>query len=220
MLNQIFNPENLFFRGCAKLADVVGLSVLWIFCCLPVITIGPATAALYYCVVKCLRRGEGDTYKNFFRCFRDNFRVGALSTLACLPVVLFMSWAYVGLLDMARAGDRVAMVLFVAFWVLCLVVMGIMLYLFPVLSRFTFGVGALIAAAGKLALRHLPSTVVVVLLNLQIALACVRYWFPVVFLPALGALLSSLFLERIFKKYTPAAPGAEEDGAEKPWYLK
>ena len=49
-----------------KLADVVILSILWLLCCIPVITIIPAGAALYYTVMKNLRRGRGNLGKVFW----------------------------------------------------------------------------------------------------------------------------------------------------------
>ena len=54
-MSEFFNPEKGIWAWLSTLVDVVGLSVLWIALCLPVATIGPATAALYYTVVKCVR---------------------------------------------------------------------------------------------------------------------------------------------------------------------
>ena len=48
MFRQVFDPDNLFWRIMARGVDFVGLSIFWIALCLPVVTIGPATAALYY----------------------------------------------------------------------------------------------------------------------------------------------------------------------------
>ena len=58
-MNQIFNPENFFWKCFDKMADVVGLSLLWFMCSLPVVTIGPAWAALYDAAAGCVRGGEG-----------------------------------------------------------------------------------------------------------------------------------------------------------------
>ena len=41
-MNQIFNPENFFWKCFDKMADVLGLSLLWLLCSLPVVTAGPA----------------------------------------------------------------------------------------------------------------------------------------------------------------------------------
>ena len=46
MFGRIFNPENAFFRTADKLADLVMLSLMWALCSIPLVTLGPATAAL------------------------------------------------------------------------------------------------------------------------------------------------------------------------------
>ena len=61
-MSEFFNPEKGIWAWLSTLVDVVGLSVLWIALCLPVVTIGPATAALYYTVVKCVRRRESGAF--------------------------------------------------------------------------------------------------------------------------------------------------------------
>ena len=53
-----FSGSNPIFRFAGRVLDVIVLSALWLFCSLGVVTIGPATAALYYSCAKCLRRGE------------------------------------------------------------------------------------------------------------------------------------------------------------------
>ena len=57
-MEEFFNPEKGIWVWLSTLVDICGLSILWTFLCLPVITAGPATAALYYTVVKCVRGRE------------------------------------------------------------------------------------------------------------------------------------------------------------------
>ena len=63
MWRDIFNPENLVFRMLSKGVDFVGLSLLWLLLCIPIVTIGPATAALYYTVVKVFRQKKEDAFR-------------------------------------------------------------------------------------------------------------------------------------------------------------
>lgn len=237
MLQQIFNPNNIVFRGCAKICDIVLLSALFLALCLPVITMGPAVTALYYTVVKCVRRGEPGVCRNFFRSFQKNFKVGAVSGILALLACAFL-WTGWFLLRSADPGDTASMVMRSAYMVALVIPLGTAFYLGPVLSRFTLGVGGLFGASLKLAVKHLPSTIVLVLLNLESLQLSLTYLLPLYVSPALTALLSSLFLERIFKQYTPAPePGPEEvaapalpnmddlpleepDAPETPWYLK
>ena len=75
-MGEFFNPEKGIWAWLSTMVDIVGLSVLWIFLCLPVVTIGPATAALYYTVVKYVRKREGGAFGAYLLSFRDNFRTG------------------------------------------------------------------------------------------------------------------------------------------------
>lgn len=218
MFQQIFNPNNLFFRTCDKIFDVVVLSVLWAVLCLPVVTAGPATAALYYTVVKCIRRGEAGTYRNFFHAFKENFKVGAVSGVvaAGAGALLWLGWSVV---NAATAGVAGGAAMRAAYTVVLVIPLGVGVFLFPALSRFDFGVGGLFVTSLKLAVKHLPSTVALALLHVEVVQVTLQTLFPLTFAPALTALISSFLLERIFKKYTPA-PREDERDEESPWYLK
>ena len=52
-MREFFNPEKGIWAWLSTLVDICGLSIVWIFLCLPVVTAGPATAALYYTDVNC-----------------------------------------------------------------------------------------------------------------------------------------------------------------------
>ena len=43
----IFNPEHGIYRLTEKIADLLILSVFWLVCSIPLVTLGPATTALY-----------------------------------------------------------------------------------------------------------------------------------------------------------------------------
>lgn len=59
----------LYFR---KLSKIILLNVIYFFVCLPVITIGPATAALTYCMRNIVREEHTDV-SDFFEQFKKNF---------------------------------------------------------------------------------------------------------------------------------------------------
>lgn len=208
MAGGIFNPENGFYRVTEKLVDLVLLSVFWLFCCIPVVTIGPSTAALYDAVVRCLRRDERNSWAIFFRTFRANLKVGLLTTLVLLPVAVLLVFLQ-GLLYQT-AGSSAGYVLYVAYQFFLLLPLGMSCYLFPVLSRFTFRTGGLLLNCAKLAVAHLPSTILMGLL-LALAIWCCSY-VPVLaaVLPTLLALAHSWPLERIFRPYIQAQQAARQ----------
>ena len=191
------------------MVDLFLLSVFWLFCCIPVVTIGPSTAALYNTVARCIRGNERNSWIMFFRTFRDNLKVGILTTLVILPVAVLLVFLQ-GLLYQTAAVGKAGYVLYVAYQIFLLLPLGAACYLFPVLSRFTFRTGGLLLNCSKLAMAHLPSTVVMgLLLGLSIWICS---YVPVLaaVLPAILALLQSFALERIFRPYIQAQRAEEE----------
>lgn len=217
-MGDLFNPEKGLWAWLSTLVDVVGLSVLWIALCLPVATIGPATAALYYTVVKCVRRRESGAFGVFLRSFRDNLKTGLKAGLIAIPAAVLL---YFGHNVVRWYGTRVggmAYVLYVAYYFALTLPAGALCWLFPLLGRFDYRVRGLFRTAFQLTIAHLPSTVIIVLLTAQSAVFCLERWWPVVFLPTVAMLLVSLFTERIFQKYVPELapeePEMPEEGTE------
>ena len=209
-MGEFFNPEKGIWAWLSTMVDIVGLSVLWIFLCLPVVTIGPATAALYYTVVKCVRGRESGAFGYYFRSFLSGFKTGLLATLAVLPAALLLWMGH----DVVRwYGTNLggaAYILYVAYYFALIAPGGVLCWLFPLLGRFEYSLKDLFRTALQLSIAHLPSTVVVVLLTAQTAVFCLERWWPVLFMPVVATLLISLFFERIFQLHTPA-PEEPED---------
>lgn len=202
-MSDFFNPEKGIWSWLSTLVDICGLSILWITLCLPVATIGPATAALYYTVVKCVRRRESGAFGSYFRSFRMNFKTGLTAGLIAVTAALTL---FMGHFIVRWYGTRLggmAYVLYVAYYFALLLPAGVLCWLFPLLGRFDCRVPALFRTALQLTIAHLPSTVVVVLLTAQTAVFCIERWWPVLFMPVIAMLLVSLFFERIFQKYAP-----------------
>lgn len=208
-MGDFFNPEKGIWAWLSALVDVCGLSILWIFLCLPVVTAGPATAALYYTVVKCVRGRESGAFGYFFRSFRDNLKTGLKADLIVLPAAaLLLVLHHIVRWYGTRAGG-VLYVLYMAQYFALMVPAGVLCWLFPLLGRFDYKVGGLFRTAFQLTLAHLPSTVVIVLLTAQAAALCLTFWWPALFVPAAAMLLVSLFTERVFQKYAPELTSEE-----------
>ena len=212
MAGGIFDPDNWFYRSTEKLVDLVFLSVFWLACCLPVVTIGPATAALYNAAVRCIRGDERNSWGVFLRTLRSELKVGVLATLAVLPAAVLLAFLQ-GLLYQTVSTAQGAL-LYMAYQVFLLLPLGMVSYLFPVLSRFTFRTGGLLLNSAKLAVAHLPSTAALGLLLGLAIWVCSFLPLLAVVLPAVLALVQSLFLERIFRPYILAQRGGEPEGPE------
>ena len=213
-LNSIFDPNNFFFQDLARLVDIVGLSLAWTFLCLPVVTIGPATAALYHTVVKGLRGKDERVFLRFFRSFRENLKQGLAATAICLVPAGALGLGYSVML--ANRGTALGDMMYIIYYVLMMLPIGIACYVFPLLGRFTFTTKDLFRTAARLAVIHLPTTAVVVLVTVESAVFILERWWPACFLPVAAAFVTSLLLERVFGKYLPgedADTGEETGGA-------
>ena len=220
MFRSFFNPENPFFRFTGRVLDIMVLSVLWLVCSLPVVTIGPASAALYYSCAKCLRHQESGPYRNFLSAFRQNLKTGIGATVVFLLLAVLLDAGYLFLVMAAGAGGAVWGVARIMYLVLLIIPVSMASCAFPLLSRFTYTVGGLLSNSLRLTFRHLPRVVAAGALTVTAVVLTVLFWYYGVMLltPALCALLSTFLLEPVFRKYTPEEE--LEECMEPPWYLR
>ena len=69
------------------MADLIALNLIWLICCIPIITIGPATTSMY-CVARKMAEGEWPAVlKSFFKAFKDNFKQSLLVFLALCVLI-------------------------------------------------------------------------------------------------------------------------------------
>ncbi len=220
MFRSFFNPESPIFRFTGRVLDIVVLSVLWLVCSLPIVTIGPASAALYYSCAKCLRHQESGPYRNFLSAFRQNLRTGIGATVVFLLLAALLDAGYLFLVMAAGAGGPVWGAVRVMYLVLLVIPVSMAACAFPLLSRFTYTVGGLLANSLRLTFRHLPRAAAVGALTATAVVLTVLFWYygAMLLTPALCALLSTFLLEPVFRKYTPEEE--LEEGVEPPWYLR
>lgn len=68
--------------------NLIALNVLWFICCLPLITIGPSTCALFHCTLKIARGEDLSVLKTFFKAFKDNFKQGFIVGAFCVTSLI------------------------------------------------------------------------------------------------------------------------------------
>jgi len=211
-MKRFFSPDNFYWKCFDKLADVLGLSLLWFLLSLPVVTAGAAATALYDAAARCVRGGEPGTYSRFFRTFRSSFKLSTLCALVFGGALALLAAGYQILSALARE-DRPLLVLAAAYYVLCACVVGYLCWLFPLLSRYEYSFKELCRTALQFWFAHFPSTFVMAVLLAAGVETTVQLLFPVCFLPACLALLDTIFVERAFKKHTPQS-GTESSDPE------
>ena len=208
--NSLFNPDGWVWQPFGWVADFLLLSGLWLVCSIPVVTAGAAFAAMYDCCARCLMGGERELFSRFFRTFRRELLQGAGGTVLWAGILLALVTAVRSFTGFADPTDR-NLVLAYAMGMLLVFVLGIASWVFPLQSRFTFRFGILQQTALRLAIAHLPRTVVLGILNLISAALCLRFLMPVMVVPGIAALLSARILEPVFKKYETGTAGENNE---------
>ena len=209
MFRSIFNPDNPLMISITQITDCIFLSIFWLLGCFPVVTVGASTAALYDAVWRGFRQGEKHTWHRFGQSFRRNLKPGLLPTVVFLVLSGILVRVMVLVWNSAVYGN-VSWGVFAAAAFFALVLVGIGSILFPMLSRFENSTAALFANTFRLGMANLPLTLGLGLVNAATVFLCARYVIPLFFMPALASLISTLFIEPVFKPYMPKN---EEDAA-------
>lgn len=181
--------------------DVISVGLLWLVCSLPVLTLGAASAALYYATVKCIRHERGTLVKSFFAALRRDFKTATLLWLLFLAAALVLgadAWA-IGLMELGGG------VLGVLRYLLLLLPLALFPWVFAFVSRFSNTVGGTLKYCAYLALKHIGKTLLMTA-ELMVFALIVYLMPPIAFLlPGLLCLLLSLQIEPVFRALTAEA---------------
>jgi len=203
MFRNLFNPNNALMIVMAQITDCIFLSLFWVMCCFPVVTIGAANAALYDAAYRGFRKGEDKTaWQRFLYTFRRNVKSGLLPTVLFLAVGALMVWGGIQVWNAAVYG-QISWGVFAAAAFLLFVLTGILSVMFPLFSRFETTTAKLWENTFRLAFANLPLTMALAVVNGAALFCYVRWVVPLFFLPALAALISSLFIEPMLRPFMP-----------------
>ena len=200
MFRNFLNPDNALMVTMSQITDCILLSLMWLLGCFPLVTVGASGAALYDSVRQCLRGTERNPLSRFLKSYRRDFKASLIPGLLYLAALWFGVRAMITLWNSAVGGSCSWMV-FAGCAFVAVMMLGVLSVLFPLLSRFENPLGALLRNTVMLALANMPRTVALGVLNAVSGWLCIRFIFPLFFLPALASLISTYLLEPMFKPY-------------------
>lgn len=205
MNESFFGYDGPFFSVLNRIADLIILNVLWIICCIPVVTIGASTTAMLYVTMKILRGEDAYIVKNFFKAFKENFVQSTIMWLIMVVIAAIVVSNFLFLPNM-KLSDTMYNMFFSAAALTALIFSMILMYLFPLQARLENKIKDTFKNAVLLSFRHLPTTIALLLL---VYVPLVLAWFTfaqlffVWFLIAGSgiAMICSLLYNRIFDIY-------------------
>lgn len=198
---KLFDLDSPLMQGLGKVADLLLLNMLALFCCIPVVTVGASLTALHYMALKMARNEECYIARGFFKSFKQNFKQATLIWLLMLFMIVVLG---VDFLIMNNSGVEFHIVIRVIITVFALFIFCGSVYVFPVLAKFENTIWRTVKNAFLMSIMQLPKTILMIIL----------YIFPavfLVFLPQLApfafffgisvpAWLSAKLYSKLFKK--------------------
>ena len=198
-----------------RVADLVILNILALICSIPIVTIGASWTAMYFVTIRIVRKEEGYVIRDFFRSFKENFKQATIIWL----LVIAVAAVFIGdILIYRMMPDQIPQIIMIIVVALAYLVLGTVVYVFPVLSRFHNTIKNTIKNAFLLSVVNIPFTLIfIVLMILPVVLAIfVIEIAPILLLMGLSlpAYISSMLFVRIFRKVEPAEEVEEAEEIE------
>ena len=193
-----FSTDNPLFAGLEYITNIIYASVLWILFSIPVITIGASSTALYYTVTKVIRHGRSYIFREFWHSFKSNLKQ---STAVWMLYLLLMAVLLIDIRVMGGFGTAPAQTLQFVFLAGICMVSAVMIYALAYTARFVQDVRHILSNSLLMAIRHLPKTLLLIVILAAAVLGCYLFGIAIIFVPAAAALLDSLILESIFVQY-------------------
>ena len=211
---KLFDPDSPIMSFLARVADLVILNVLWLLCCLPVVTAGASTTAMYHVVRHLQEESISSVTRDFFRSFKSDFRQATpvyLLLLIPTAAVVMNAWIL-----SAQSSDVVPVYVRAIWMVSALMLTFVVSFVYPVMAYFDDTVWKTLRTAAVLAVAKLPRTVLISAINLlpiimlfvslPFFLRSSIFWLLIG--GSLTAYLNMLILRPVFKKIIDERPDA------------
>lgn len=218
---KLLDPDSPIMSFLARVADLVILNVLWLLCCLPVVTAGASTTAMYHVVRHLQEESISSVTRDFFRSFKSDFRQATpvyLLLLIPTAAVVMNAWIL-----SAQSSDVVPVYVRAIWMVSALMLTFVVSFVYPVMAYFDDTVWKTLRTAAVLAVAKLPRTVLISAINLlpiimlfvslPFFLRISIFWLLIG--GSLTAYLNMLILRPVFKKIIDERPGADAPDSEK-----
>ena len=201
-----FVIDSPVMRFLGRIGDIIILNLIFVVTALPVVTVGMALSALYTVAMKLARGEDPSVLREYIRAFWRNRKPATICWLimAAAGALIFLDFRLAG----AFGGTlytvvRLLLAMIFGVWMLTF------LYLFPYIARFENTVFHSVKNALFLSAAHLPSTVVMLVISIGLAVITLFtsrtfvigtiWWFFAGF--AAAAYTQSFLFCRIFSKY-------------------
>lgn len=132
-MSRLFNLDSPLLKFLSRAVDIVLLNFLFLLFCIPIITIGSSTTALYSVLMKLVRDEDKYIVKNFIGSFKRNF------TQSTVVWFIMLASGFLLLANITFLGNLsgVPKIFFASMLIIFgLVYLCILLFVFPYMARY------------------------------------------------------------------------------------
>lgn len=201
MLRGLFDMDKPFWRWVGKIPELMALSLFWYICSIPIITILPASCALFDAVSRCTLPDNKGSFRRFFRSFWRELKRGIPLTFFWL-VLAAVTYFGSNIIALNAADDPVMQLLYVAYHAMILLTFACLCWLVPLQSRYQYGFLELHANSIQFMLGRLPSTGIMLLTTALVIIICTVHPATsclIMVAPAIIAVFHAIFVEKSFQ---------------------
>lgn len=194
------NPDNKVMIFLTKCADVLLATFMWMLTCIPVITAGTATCALYTVLWRIHAGQEVRVIREFFHAMKYNFR---LSTTAWILSVIVGSLIIGNVYACSLMEVSTGLFGLMKGSTICFMVLHVITFsfLFPCIARYKVKVMQAVRNSFLFGFRYLKeSMAAIVLAAFSILIVYFLEWYSIVFIGP-NFYLHAVLLNKVFKKY-------------------
>jgi uncharacterized membrane protein YesL len=166
--------DGKLYKSMEFIMNAFLLNLLWLLLCLPILTIFPATTAMFGVVREWKKQNDIRIFPAFFRLFRENFKQSFLIGILWL---VFTGLLLGDLIIINQLNSSVKYILFSFFFLMGILYLFVSIYIFPVLVHYQVTWKNAIKNALLLSVSRLQHTI----LSILIIAACLVLCF---YLPA------------------------------------
>lgn len=196
---RIFEYDSPLSRMLRCCYGCLFLSLLWLLCCIPLVTVGAGSAAVYYTMEKNVIREECSFLSCFWKSFRENFKTATVAWLLFLGLGLFLGWDFYFFYQLLLRGNSEGM-LCVVIGILLLLLLLTVTYAFAYVARFRDRPLRAVRNAFLLMLVHPLVNLKILFLELMVFVSFAYQPILLLVLPGICSWLFSRSFEKIFAR--------------------
>ena len=206
-MKSIFNLDGPLMQMLTRIGDMILLNVLFLICCVPVVTAGASIAAMHKMMQEIVYETDSSTIKGFFRAFKANFKQATILWIIVLVIILSLA-CDVLLIVTYFSGSESVKWMFGLLAVLAVLVCCVVVYMIPLLVRYENSLRQHLSNAIILSVIKLPRTigllilnflpVIIFVLSFNVFLQTLIFWLFIGF--AFTTYLGTLLLQPVFKE--------------------